>query len=197
MQNISDEIIKQLNFRKWEVYTGKEGLEISPLNIAKQAIIRIDDEIDTGSYFNKDLYAQDINKDLETEYNYTISVSDEDSANYDQSMCMLYVSGNEISNNQREILLNENYPQKIIFDGFKKIRYLYLLTNDTRETGFYLNNHNFANYSVKIIYDSKESETKKISMKEYFFLKKEMVVKNCQSSLCKIIIDRASSGVLR
>ena len=49
LQKISDEIIKQLNFRKWEVYTGKEGLEISPLNIAKQAIIRIDDENNINS----------------------------------------------------------------------------------------------------------------------------------------------------
>jgi len=139
--------------------------------------------------FNKDLYAQDINKDLETEYNYTITISDEDSANYDKSMCMLYVNGHELSDNQREILLNENYPQKIVFDGFKKIRYLYLLTNDTRETGFYLNNHNFANYSVKIIYDGKESETKKISIKEYIFLNKDMIYKNCQYSLCKIFIE--------
>ena len=42
LQHICDEIIKELNFKKWEIYTGKEGLEISPLNIAKQAIIRID-----------------------------------------------------------------------------------------------------------------------------------------------------------
>ncbi len=49
LQNISDEIIKQLNFRKWEVYTGKEGLKISPLNIAKQAIIRIDDDTNINS----------------------------------------------------------------------------------------------------------------------------------------------------
>ena len=139
--------------------------------------------------FNKDFYAQDIYKDFESEYNYTISISDEDSANYDQPMCMLYVSGNEISDNQREILLNENYPQKIVFDGFKKIRYLYLLTNDTRKAGFYINNHNFANYSVKIIYDGKENEAKKISMKEYLFLNKEMIDKNCQSSLCKIFIE--------
>jgi len=139
--------------------------------------------------FINDFYAQDINKDLESEYNYTISISDEDSANYDQSMCMLYVSGNEISNNQIKILLNENYPQKIVFDGFKKVRYLYLLTNDTRETGFYFNNHNFINYLIKIIYDGKESETKKCSMKEYIFLEKEKVAKNCQSSLCRIIIE--------
>ncbi len=49
LQDISDEIIKQLNFRKWEVYTGKEGLDISPLNIAKQAIIRIDDDTNINS----------------------------------------------------------------------------------------------------------------------------------------------------
>jgi hypothetical protein len=44
LQHICEEIIKELNYKKWEIYTGKEGLEISPLNIAKQAIIRIDDE---------------------------------------------------------------------------------------------------------------------------------------------------------
>ena len=44
LQHICDEIIKELNFKRWEIYTGKEGLEISPLNIAKQAIIRIDNE---------------------------------------------------------------------------------------------------------------------------------------------------------
>ncbi len=44
LQNISDEIIKQLTFKRWDVYSGKEGIEISPLNIAKQCIVRIDDE---------------------------------------------------------------------------------------------------------------------------------------------------------
>ena len=49
LRNICDEIIKELNFKRWEIYTGKQGLEISPLNIAKQAIIRIDSENNTES----------------------------------------------------------------------------------------------------------------------------------------------------
>ena len=49
LKHICDDIIKELNFKKWEIYTGKEGLEISPLNIAKQAIIRIDNENGSGS----------------------------------------------------------------------------------------------------------------------------------------------------
>jgi Zc3h12a-like Ribonuclease domain. len=49
LQHICDEIIKELTFKKWEIYTSKEGLEISPLNIAKQAIIRIDNENNAGS----------------------------------------------------------------------------------------------------------------------------------------------------
>ncbi|WP_409200866.1 NYN domain-containing protein [Methanobrevibacter sp. DSM 116169] len=44
LQNLCDEIIKQLDFKKWNVYDKKEGVDISPLNIAKQAIIRIDNE---------------------------------------------------------------------------------------------------------------------------------------------------------
>lgn len=53
LQHISDEIIKELNFKKWEVYEGKEGLEISPLNIAKQSIIRIDNESEVSSKIEK------------------------------------------------------------------------------------------------------------------------------------------------
>lgn len=53
LQHISDEIIKELNFKKWEVYEGKEGLEISPLNIAKQSIIRIDNESNVSSKIEK------------------------------------------------------------------------------------------------------------------------------------------------
>ena len=49
LQHIADDIIKKLTFKRWEVYTGKEGIEISPLNIAKQAIVRIDNEGDFGS----------------------------------------------------------------------------------------------------------------------------------------------------
>ena len=49
LQHMCDEIIKELNFKKWEIYTGKEGLEVSPLNIAKQAIIRIDNESNAES----------------------------------------------------------------------------------------------------------------------------------------------------
>ena len=49
LQHISDEIIKELKFKRWEVYTGKEGLEISPLNIAKQAIVRIDNDSNAES----------------------------------------------------------------------------------------------------------------------------------------------------
>ncbi|MDL2246862.1 Zc3h12a-like ribonuclease [Methanobrevibacter sp. OttesenSCG-928-K11] len=49
LQNICDEIIKQLEFKRWDVYTKKEELEISPLNIAKQAIIRIDNESNVDS----------------------------------------------------------------------------------------------------------------------------------------------------
>ena len=44
LQHVCDDIIKELKFKRWEIYEGKEGLEISPLNIAKQAIIRIDNE---------------------------------------------------------------------------------------------------------------------------------------------------------
>jgi len=49
LQHICNEIIKELNFKKWNVYTNKEGVEVSPLNIAKQAIIKIDNENNVDS----------------------------------------------------------------------------------------------------------------------------------------------------
>ena len=51
LQHICEEIIKELNFNKWEIYTGKKGLEISPLNIVIQTIIRIDNEKNEESKF--------------------------------------------------------------------------------------------------------------------------------------------------
>ena len=49
LQNLCDEVIKQLNYKHWNVYSKKEGVELSPLNIAKQAIIRIDNDNDVNS----------------------------------------------------------------------------------------------------------------------------------------------------
>ncbi|MCC7553401.1 MAG: Zc3h12a-like ribonuclease [Methanobacteriaceae archaeon] len=49
LQNICDEIIKQLDFKRWNVYSDKNGVEISPLNIVKQAIVKIDNENNVDS----------------------------------------------------------------------------------------------------------------------------------------------------
>lgn len=42
LQNICDEILNELDRKRWVVYTGKETTEFSPLNVAKQSILRLD-----------------------------------------------------------------------------------------------------------------------------------------------------------
>jgi len=42
LQHICNEILLIVERKRWEVYKGKEGVEFSPLNIAKESIIRMD-----------------------------------------------------------------------------------------------------------------------------------------------------------
>ena len=42
LQHISEDILVAIERKRWEVYNSKEGFELSPLNIAKQSIIKMD-----------------------------------------------------------------------------------------------------------------------------------------------------------
>ena len=75
-------------------------------------------------------YAQDVihnedGKDFDM-YSYIISVEEKDSSKYKNYMCMLFVSGLEITQkddsiSQKEILMSEGVPQKTIFQhNFQK-----------------------------------------------------------------------------
>lgn len=48
LQHISEDILVAIERKRWEVYNGKEGLELSPLNIAKESIIRMDKSLHDG-----------------------------------------------------------------------------------------------------------------------------------------------------
>jgi len=42
LQHISEDVLMAIEHKRWEIYNGKEGIEFSPLNIAKESIIRLD-----------------------------------------------------------------------------------------------------------------------------------------------------------
>ena len=48
LQNICEDILNQFDKKRWEVYTGKNGKDLTPLNIAKQAIIMMDKSNDNS-----------------------------------------------------------------------------------------------------------------------------------------------------
>ena len=48
LQHICDDILTSIENKRWEVYKGKEGIEFSPLNIAKESIIRMDKSLHGG-----------------------------------------------------------------------------------------------------------------------------------------------------
>lgn len=48
LQHICDNILDQFESKRWETYRDKEGIELTPLNIAKEAIIKLDDANQSG-----------------------------------------------------------------------------------------------------------------------------------------------------
>ena len=48
LQHICEDILIAIENKRWEVYNGKEGIEFSPLNIAKESIIRMDKSQNSG-----------------------------------------------------------------------------------------------------------------------------------------------------
>ena len=82
LQHICDDILKELDRKRWVVYDSKEATEFTPLNIAKQAIVRINNEDDGVSnkiegvfsklpMFNK---VMEMVEDVETSAPYVIFV---------------------------------------------------------------------------------------------------------------------------
>lgn len=48
LQHICEDILIAIENKRWEVYKGKDGLEFSPLNIAKESIVRMDKSQNNG-----------------------------------------------------------------------------------------------------------------------------------------------------
>ena len=129
------------------------------------------------------------------DFHYNISIKSGDSSNYDNNKCLLLVNNIEIINEniniERGLVLNENYPNKIIFNSFKKIRYLFPHSDSSKDLEIFIQNYDYAKYSLNIIYNHKEKGgIYEFNGNYYLFIGKKQLEGNCQKNkLCKIIIE--------
>ena len=164
------------------------------LNVAKfKKTTKISTINSIREYYSQELIS---NYDEDKDCYYEISLMNEDSANYDENMCMLFINHIEIAEEnsngdiQREILLNENYPYKIKFEKFKKIRYIYPHSDFSKELEIYFKNINYAKYFINIIYNNKENDIYNCSSDQFIFITHDNLEKNCvKNQLCKILIE--------
>ena len=104
-----------------------------------------------------DGYAQDnLNKGelVDNYYTYNIKITQQDSSNYNNKMCLLYVAGYELGYQvdktiDREIIVAENINQQIIFEkNFKKIRFTYPIVDTSKDLTYHVNVIDKANYKI-------------------------------------------------
>ena len=83
-------------------------------------------------------------------YTYNVKITQQDSSNYNNKMCFLYVTGVEIDDKiNREIVVAENINQQIIFDDkFKKIRFTYPFVDRQKDLTYHINVIDKAHYKI-------------------------------------------------
>ena len=144
-----------------------------------------------------DGYAQDILTSKEGQiykneyYNYSISIEKEEKSNYDKKMCMLYVTG--FQTNSQSVLIGTNIPQRISFnDAFKKILYLYPLSDTDVDYFIFAKVITKANYSIEIFIDNETNliTSELISKSTPINIDKSQYMKYCPSdSFCNLMIS--------
>ena len=109
---------------------------------------RVKDEIPFS-----DGYAQeylDKGQLVDNYYTYNVKITQQDSSNYNNKMCFLYVAGVEIDDKiNREIVVAENINQQIIFDDkFKKIRFTYPFVDRQKDLTYHINVIDKTHYKI-------------------------------------------------
>ena len=146
-----------------------------------------------------DGYAQDnLNAgELSTEENYlyNVKIKEAELSNYNNKMCMLYVSGFEITEDyEREIVVPENINQQIIFeDNFKKIRFNYPIVNITKRLSIHVNVIDKAHYKIKGSINGQVLEglnDLKVAVTSTYFIPEFNITKLCtRNRVCSLTLD--------
>ena len=154
-----------------------------------------------------DGYAQEVLTTSSTKYNqdyynYVVEIKDADLSNYNNKMCMLYISGMESSTDtyDSEILISENINQQIIFDeGIDNVKFLYPQPDTSKDLVLKVNVIDAAIYQVSVIAESLEVRNIELSRTQIIYLPRTNYEKACASnnncaitikvSLVKKIVD--------
>ena len=144
-----------------------------------------------------DGYAQEILNYTSPDYNnskykYTVKITEPDNSNYKNKMCMLYVTGYEAETEyEREIIIGDNINQQIIFNNyFRKIRFLYPLSDQKKDIALYINVIDKAFYKYTIFSHTTNIEQSTITRSKIIYLRYSKLTSHCTSNLlCPIIIQ--------
>jgi hypothetical protein len=145
-------------------------------------------------------YGQDVIKvtddsTIENQLTYRITVTEKDYSEYQDNMCMLYVSGVEImpvnSPVEKEILIGEGIPQRVLFENeMQKIRYIYPIVDLVKNVTVDIRSITPANFTIKTSFNNKGEETLDASRSTTIFVNEEQITRYCQKNdVCGIIVE--------
>ena len=130
------------------------------------------------------------NLDLEF-FTYDVTAIDTDISYYDTKMCMLYVSGIQISENeddQNEILIGEGIPQKVNFINVSTIKYIYPIVDKSKNLAVYYKVINPAEYKVSTAINNRSPTTQVFSQSYIDYIDNSTIDCN-NNELCSVIIS--------
>ena len=155
-----------------------------------------EEETEIINYY--DTYVQDfitdkaqLNKEF---FNYQITAVNTDFSEYDNNMCMIYISGLEITSDknvehQKEILISEGIPQKITFEnGLKRIKYVYPIPDKQKNVAIIFKVIHSANYTYSITVNNNNIDEKSF-YQSFVLYEDQLVVSNCEESdICNLMV---------
>ncbi len=126
-------------------------------------------------------------------YTYNVKITQQDSSNYNNKMCFLYVAGVEVDDKiNREIVVAENINQQIIFDDkFKKIRFTYPFVDRQKDLTYHINVIDKAHYKINgYLNGQKIIDNLQIAVTSTYFLYSEEFQLNCKDEqICSLSLD--------
>ena len=144
-----------------------------------------------------DGYAQEVLTSGSSDYNYKdyvygIFIKEQDLSNYNNKMCMLYVSGYEAERSyERDIIVGENINQQIIFDkNLKKVRFLYPHADPTKDIAIHFNVIDKAFYKIVVNMNNKNAQELTLTRTQTLYYSGIDILNHCQENrLCPIVVQ--------
>ena len=140
-------------------------------------------------------YSDDMNQEF---FSYDITATDTDISNYDGKMCMLYVSGIQITkeeNKQNAILMGEGIPQRISFnDHVTSVKFIYPIVDETKSLAVFYKTITAAEYSVSLQF--KNSIPTRTNFSQSFTDYIDNTTLYCSGNeLCSIVISISANEI--